>query len=237
MEDQKRKFSQEIVEIAKRFPTQPYEYEYDFKDVILYNLSVGASVADYDNLRYNLLSLILDYEYVFSFFRYVYEKAPLFCPLPTIGTLPGIGFLEKLVGGEISGLDINLANLLHAEHYLKVYRFQPSIYSVLIILIELFYLRPLPFEAKLRNTYKVEDILDKGKDSILLVGVKSQDTRGRDMFYNQVLNVESTITNDVLQASLFLKGDGGWGGQRSSSSNVDIEKEPSRLPDFESEYR
>ena len=72
----------------------------------------------------------------------------------------------------------------------------------------------------MRNTYKVEDILDKGKDSILLVGVKSQDTRGRDMFYNQVLNVESTITNDVLQASLFLKGDGGWGGQRSSSSNV-----------------
>ena len=89
----------------------------------------------------------------------------------------------------------------------------------------------------MRNTYKVEDILDKGKDSILLVGVKSQDTRGRDMFYNQVLNVESTITNDVLQASLFLKGDGGWGGQRSSSSNVDIEKEPSREPDFVSEYR
>ena len=57
------------------------------------------------------------------------------------------------------------------------------------ILIELFYLRPLPFEAKLRNTYKVEDILDKGKDSILLVGVKSQDTRGRDMFYNQVLQM------------------------------------------------
>ena len=89
----------------------------------------------------------------------------------------------------------------------------------------------------MRNTYKVEDILDKGKDSILLVGVKSQDTRGRDMFYNQVLNVESTITNDVLQASLFLKGDGGWGGSRSSSSNVEIEKEPSREPDFESEYR
>ena len=54
----------------------------------------------------------------------------------------------------------------------------------------------------MRNTYKVEDILDKGKDSILLVGVKSQDTRGRDMFYNQVLNVESTITNDVMYRRL-----------------------------------
>ena len=51
-----------------------------------------------------------------------------------------------------------------------------------------------------------------------------------------MLNLQYSI-NDVLQASLFLKGDGGWGGQRSSSSNVDIEKEPSRLPDFESEYR
>ena len=45
------KFTPEIVEIAKRFPTKPYKFNYDFKDVILYNLAIGASVEDSDDLR------------------------------------------------------------------------------------------------------------------------------------------------------------------------------------------
>ena len=39
-----------------------------------------------------------------------------------MGTLPGIGFLEKVVKGDIPGLCVDLGNLLHAEHYIKIYR-------------------------------------------------------------------------------------------------------------------
>ena len=54
--------------------------------------------------------------------RFIYENDANFGPLPTMGTLPGIGFLDKLVEGEISDLNINLEKLLHAEHYMKIYR-------------------------------------------------------------------------------------------------------------------
>lgn len=39
-----------------------------------------------------------------------------------MGTLPGIGFLDKVVKGDIPGLSVDLGNLLHAEHYIKIYR-------------------------------------------------------------------------------------------------------------------
>ena len=39
-----------------------------------------------------------------------------------MGTLPGIGFLEKVVKGDVPGLCVDLGNLLHAEHYIKIYR-------------------------------------------------------------------------------------------------------------------
>ena len=51
MAERKSKFSPEIVEIAKRFPTKSYEFNYNFKDVILYNMAIGASVRDNDDLR------------------------------------------------------------------------------------------------------------------------------------------------------------------------------------------
>ena len=59
-------------------------------------------------------------------------------------------------------------------------------------------------EDELINTYKVEDILDKGEGgaAVIVVGVESRNTAGEVVLYNQ--------------ASLFLVGQGGWGGQRSS---------------------
>ena len=39
-----------------------------------------------------------------------------------MGTLPGIGFLDKVVKGDVPGLCVDLGNLLHAEHYIKIYR-------------------------------------------------------------------------------------------------------------------
>ena len=57
-------------------------------------------------------------------------------------------------------------------------------------------------EDELVNTYRVEDILDKGVGgaAVLVVGVESRNTAGEVVLYNQ--------------ASLFLMDQGGWGGQR-----------------------
>ena len=57
----------------------------------------------------------------------------------------------------------------------------------------------------------------------MLVGVESKNENGEVVFYNQ--------------ASLFLKGDGGWGGERSSSNIVAIENVPPREPDHVVEFR
>ena len=40
----------DIVANSKKYETEPYSFNYNFKDTILYNLAVGASV-DAENLR------------------------------------------------------------------------------------------------------------------------------------------------------------------------------------------
>ena len=78
---------------------------------------------------------------------------------------------------------------------------------------------PMLAEDKLINTYKVEDILDKGESgaAVIVVGVESRNTAGEVVLYNQ--------------ASLFLVGQGGWGGQRSSQMVKPVVKTLSREPD------
>ena len=44
------KLNADIVTKSKKFKTEPYTFDYNFKDTILYNLAVGAS-ADAENLR------------------------------------------------------------------------------------------------------------------------------------------------------------------------------------------
>jgi len=142
--------TKEIVENAKRYQPSPYRYSYDFKDTIFYNLSVGASAQPNQ-----------------SEFRYVYENDPLFKPLPTMGTLPGLGFLDNLVNGEIPNLEVDLKSILHAEQYLKI-------------------IRPMKSNDVLENQYKIEDVLDKGKAANILVGVESRNMTGDVVLFNQV---------------------------------------------------
>ena len=80
-------------------------------------------------------------------------------------------------------------------------------------------------EDELINTYRVEDILDKGEGgaAVLVVGVESRNTAGEVVLYNQ--------------ASLFLVGQGGWGGQRSSQIVTPVMQPPAREPDSEVTFR
>ena len=57
----------------------------------------------------------------------------------------------------------------------------------------------------------------------MLVGVESKNSEGEVVLYNQ--------------ATLFLMGQGGWGGDRSSSHVIKTEETPDRDPDLITEYR
>ena len=114
------KINKEVVESSKKFEAEQYIFKYGFKDTILYNLAVGASLEN-DDLRFWLM--IFSCPFLITYHRrYLYEKHERFEPVQTMGTLPGIGFLEKVIKGDVPGLSVNLGNLLHAEHYIKIYR-------------------------------------------------------------------------------------------------------------------
>ena len=96
--------------------------------------------------------------------RFLYEDHENFAPLPTFGVIPALSGTGGLVTGGVPGLTIDLSKVLHGEQYIKI-------------------LKPLPAEAKLTNTFKIQDILDKGKGMVLLVEVESNHEGTRVSFY------------------------------------------------------
>jgi len=165
---------------AVGFVSKPFDYNYNFKDVIIYNLGIGASTKDDKGLQY------------------LYEGNDPFVPIPSFAVIPGFAGMEVMFTGDIPGLDINLAKVLHGEHYFKISK-------------------PLQSEAKLTNTLKIQDILDKGKGMVVLVEIESKDESGEVVAVNQ--------------SSIFVVGDGGFGGPRTSEHTIDVAKVPDRVPD------
>jgi 3-hydroxyacyl-CoA dehydrogenase/3a,7a,12a-trihydroxy-5b-cholest-24-enoyl-CoA hydratase len=76
--------------------------------------------------------------------------------------------------------------------------------------------RPLPPKAKLRHEARIKDIFDKGKGALVVTEVKSYDE-----------DDELLITNEI---TTFVRGAGGWGGDRGPSADVNVA--PGRAPDF-----
>ena len=106
--------------------------------------------------------------------------------------------------GEIPDLDIDLTRVLHGEQYFKI-------------------LKPLESEAKLTNTFKVQDVLDKGKGMVVLAEIESKDESGDVVAINQM--------------SIFVVGAGGFGGPRNSDKIIDVAKIPDRVPDKVTVYK
>ena len=122
---------------AVGYVSKPFDFSYNFKDVIVYNLGVGASIKDSHGLQY------------------LYEGHDKFGPIPSFAVIPQFAgkqridmFLsicisniyegmEALFTGEIPGLDIDLTKVLHGEHYFKI-------------------VKTLSYEAKLTNTFKIQ---------------------------------------------------------------------------------
>ena len=75
------------------FESEPFEYAYEAKDVILYNLGVGASLS-----QANGVDLL-------------YEGSENFGALTSFGVIPAMGGLSGLITGKVPGLQIDLAKV------------------------------------------------------------------------------------------------------------------------------
>ncbi|TRY67110.1 hypothetical protein TCAL_07644 [Tigriopus californicus] len=84
------------------FKSQPFLYNFDHRDVILYALAVGASTENHHGLKY------------------LYEGNPNFSALPSFGVMPGFGSFVGLINGDVPGLEIDLSKVLHGEQYTEM---------------------------------------------------------------------------------------------------------------------
>jgi NAD(P)-dependent dehydrogenase (short-subunit alcohol dehydrogenase family)/acyl dehydratase/putative sterol carrier protein len=77
-------------------------------------------------------------------------------------------------------------------------------------------LRPLPPHAKLRHQGKIKDIFDKGKNALVVTDIRTfnADT-GEELARNEM--------------TIFVRGAGGWGGERGPASDINVP--PERAPD------
>ena len=130
----------------------------------------------------------------------VYERnGEGFYSLPTYGVVPALNAIFKMAseGQTAPGLNYGLDRILHGEQYLEV-------------------MRPLPEKATLKHKARISEILDKGKNAIVVTHLDSYDAKTGELL----------VKNDV---SMVVRGAGGWGGERGPAT--DLNQAPERAPD------
>ncbi len=75
--------------------------------------------------------------------------------------------------------------------------------------------RPLPTEGTVTNKAHISQIYDKGSGAVVIIDVHSMNAQGEEIAFNQ--------------ASVFIRGIGGFGGERGPSGRVNLP--PERKPD------
>jgi len=79
--------------------------------------------------------------------------------------------------------------------------------------------RPLPTAARGEVRTRISDVWDKGKAAVIVQESETVDEAGAPLF--------------TTRSSIFVKGEGGFGGERGPSSRVEL---PERTPDAETEF-
>lgn len=83
------------------YESEPFEYRFESKDVILYNMGVGASMAQ---------SMGLDL---------LYEGSDNFGALTSFGVIPSFGGLTGLITGKVPGLSIDLSKVYQDPNFIR----------------------------------------------------------------------------------------------------------------------
>jgi acyl dehydratase len=116
---------------------EPITSSWDADDVILYHLGIGAGLGkptDPGELAYT------------------YEQR--LTVLPTFAVVPAFPILVKAVMGQVPGLAVNVARVLHGEQDLEIHR-------------------PLPISATVEHRARVASLYDKGKAAVFTLEVES----------------------------------------------------------------
>lgn len=117
------------------------------EDVILYNLALGAGNPPTEPRE----------------LRYAYEADLV--AIPTYGTIPPFGIMMSM--GEIEGLEVNLAQILHGSQELIVHR-------------------EIPTSGTVTQSGRVAAIYDKGKGALAVLEIVSVlEKTGEDLFTNR----------------------------------------------------
>ncbi|SFI00449.1 3-hydroxyacyl-CoA dehydrogenase / 3a,7a,12a-trihydroxy-5b-cholest-24-enoyl-CoA hydratase [Collimonas sp. OK307] len=131
--------------------------------------------------------------------NYVYELSNDFQALPTFGVMPQSGAM--LAAAKEGTLSLPASN----------FGFDRLLHGEQYTEIK----RPLPSNAKLTHTFKLKAAYDKAPNAVVVYSVSSKDESGEELIYNEM--------------TAFVKGAGGWGGDRGPSTAVNVP--PSREPD------
>ena len=79
--------------------------------------------------------------------------------------------------------------------------------------------RPLPTAARATVRTRISDVWDKGKAAVIVQEGEAVDEAGEPLF--------------TTRSSIFVRGEGGWGGGRGPSTKVEL---PERAPDADTSY-
>lgn len=139
--------------------TEPLTHEYEWRDVVLYALGVGAKAEELD---------------------FLYEgRGPKV--LPTFAVVPSFNSLLDICGR----LGADLMKVLHGEQQIHLHKL-------------------IPPSGSFQTTATVKNIYDKGKGALAVVEANTTDASGEPVFDNVF--------------SIFVRGEGGFGGDRGPSA-------------------
>ena len=80
-------------------------FHYDYKDIILYNISLGVSTLDLSNLKF------------------LNENDEKFCSLPGYAVIPAFSVLyDTIAATKLDKIQLDPGKTLHGEHYLELFK-------------------------------------------------------------------------------------------------------------------
>ncbi|KAK3353638.1 hypothetical protein B0T25DRAFT_545058 [Lasiosphaeria hispida] len=171
----------EAIQKALKAEAKGTEFTFTERDVMLYNLGVGAKRTD---------------------LRYVFEGAEEFQVIPTFGVIPPFDAEIPYNMDEIVP-NFSPMMLLHGEQYLEIKKY------------------PIPTSGRLISKGKLLEVVDKGNAAVVKNGVTTVNAEtGEELFYTE--------------ATVFLRGCGGFGGQKKPAdrgASTAANKPPARTPD------